>query len=174
VFETFLGLPAHPLIVHAAAVFVPLMIAAAVAYALVPRVRRPIGWLVLTLAVVGPAAAWAARLSGDAFRARLIRKRYATATLLKNLDVHRGYAYLTSWYTLLLGVLMVVLILAHRTRSLGVDPDTAAQASPAVVLPLPPVLDVILIVLVIAASVVTGYYIFRTGDTGAHIVWKGL
>jgi hypothetical protein len=28
-------------------------------------------------------------------------------------------------------------------------------------------------VLVVMVGVLNGYYLFRTGDTGAHIAWKG-
>jgi hypothetical protein len=29
-------------------------------------------------------------------------------------------------------------------------------------------------VLTVALGAATGYYVFRTGDTGAHIVWSGI
>jgi hypothetical protein len=38
----------------------------------------------------------------------------------------------------------------------------------------PAVLNVLLVVGVVAASAVTAYYVYRTGDTAARIVWKGL
>ncbi len=61
------------LIVHAAVVFVPLQIAAAIVYAVVPAWRRYMTWAALALIIVGPAAAWAAKLSGEAFQQRLLR-----------------------------------------------------------------------------------------------------
>ncbi|HEX2356851.1 MAG TPA: hypothetical protein VHI50_10380, partial [Micromonosporaceae bacterium] len=64
-FEEILGVPAHPLLVHAAVVFVPLLIAAALAYALVPALRGRVGWAVALLAVAAPLAAWFATLSGN-------------------------------------------------------------------------------------------------------------
>jgi len=40
VFEQLLGLPAHPLLLHATVVFVPLLALGTIAYAVVPRLRR--------------------------------------------------------------------------------------------------------------------------------------
>ncbi len=69
-FEEIAGLPMHPLAVHAAVVFVPLLALAALAYGLVPKLRRKVGWVAVLLALVAPASAVVARLSGDAFLQR--------------------------------------------------------------------------------------------------------
>ena len=45
--------------------------AAAIAYAVIPAVRRRIGWLVVALAIVGPATAWLAKQSGEALQERM-------------------------------------------------------------------------------------------------------
>ena len=128
VFETFMGLPLHPLVIHAAVVLIPILVLVALCYALVPRLRDRIGWLAVLMAVIAPLSALGAKITGDAFRARLAR-------INPN------------------GALLVLVMVLVRRR--------------------PPILNVLLIVAVIAASGVTAYYVYRTGDSAARIVWKG-
>ena len=52
-FDEISGLPAHPLLVHAAVIFIPLQVLAGIAYAVVPFTRKYAWWTVLALAVVG-------------------------------------------------------------------------------------------------------------------------
>jgi hypothetical protein len=164
VFEEILGIPAHPLLIHAAVVFVPLQVLAALAYAFVPFTRKYIWWAVAALIVVAPGAALLAKLSGDAFRARLERKHLASPEIFAQVDTHRSYGTMTVYFTAALSVLMLIMLLANRAASqvtFLVQPGGSA------------VLGVILAVLVLAGVGTTGYYIFKTGDTGAHIVWGG-
>jgi hypothetical protein len=163
VFEEFLGIPAHPLLVHGAVVFVPLLVLAAIAYAAVPFTRRYIWWAALALAVLGPGAAWAAKLSGQAFRDRLIRNGAKDPTFLGNIDTHMNFGTWTAYLATILGVLMLLLVLVVAKRP--VDGQVAAAGSA--------VVSIVAAVVVIGVAVATGYYVFRTGDTGAHIVWSG-
>jgi hypothetical protein len=150
-FETFLGLPLHPLVIHAAVVFVPLLILVALGYALVPRLRARLGWVAVLLALIAPLSTLLAKLSGDAFRARLAR--LTPGAPFDKIDAHRSLGTITVYLTISLAVLVLVLVLV-RTK--------------------PPVLNALLVVAIVAVSAVTGYYVYRTGDTAAHIVWKGL
>jgi len=154
VFETFFGLPLHPLVVHAAVVFIPLLILGALAYALVPRLRPRIGWVVALLAVIAPLSALLSKLSGDAFRARLARNHTASAGILNKIDEHRHFGTITLYLAIGLGVVALALMRVPQLRS------NAA-------------LSVASIVVTVGLSVATGYYVFRTGDTAAHIVWQG-
>ncbi|MEK8104897.1 hypothetical protein NKG94_06190 [Micromonospora sp. M12] len=70
-FEEFMGLPAHPLVLHLAVVFVPLLALLTVGYALVPPIRPHTRWVLALLALGAPVAALLARLSGDAFLERM-------------------------------------------------------------------------------------------------------
>ena len=65
-FETFDGLPAHPLVVHLPVVLVPLAALAVLALALRPRLLRTFGVVVTVLAGVGFAGALLATNSGEA------------------------------------------------------------------------------------------------------------
>src|SRR5690348_2758975 len=163
-FETVLGIPAHPLLVHAAVIFVPLQALSAVVYAFLPGLRPKITWAVVGLAVIGPGAAWFARLSGQAFRQRLIDHGLKDATFLGKIDAHQSFGDATSWATVALTAATVVLLLLSR-RTTAADGSATAGVNAPVLL----IWAVKLVVLALAAA--TAYYVFRTGDSGAHIVW---
>jgi hypothetical protein len=63
--DSLFGLPAHPLVVHAAVVLVPLSAIGVCAIAFWPAARRRIGWIVLGLAFVGMVSAFLAKESGE-------------------------------------------------------------------------------------------------------------
>jgi uncharacterized membrane protein len=156
--ETFLGIPIHPLLVHFVVVFVPLLVLAALAYALVPRLRARVGWLLVGLAVIAPLCALAAKISGDAFRARLAGRDHASAQLLSQVDGHRHLGTILVWVAAALGVVSLLLVLLPQ-RVPAVKQSRALSLG--------------LVVVTVGLSLVSAYYVFRTGDTGAHIVWSG-
>lgn len=156
-----MGLPAHPLLVHAAVVFVPLQSLAALAYALVPPIRRQIEWAVVGLAVVAPAAAWFATLSGNALRDRLASQGMG-AEVLARIDQHRDFGEQTLRSSLglaVLTVLLVVLVVARKRRPVS----RAGKWSFA--------LTVVLTLGVLVLAAASAYYVFKTGDSGARVVW---
>lgn len=168
-FEEILGIPLHPLLVHAAVVFVPLLVAAGLVYALVPFVRRHIAWFAVGMSFVAPLSALAAKLSGDAFRARLIRNGTIGDNLAK-VDEHSSFGDSTLYISIILGLLVLALVFVQSRRSRPRDTDDNAE---------PPgggsmLLAVVLTILVIVSSGTAAYYVFRAGDTAAHIVWGGL
>jgi hypothetical protein len=171
VFETVLGIPAHPLLLHAAVVFVPLLVAAALAFALVPPVRSRIAWAVVLLALAGPLSALFTKLSGDAFRRRLIRRHLVSPQVLTKISTHQSYGNMTLYLTVGLGLLTLLLVgyvLAGARRAGGSGGAGVATAGPGAT-----ALLIVLVVGTVALALASGYYVFRTGDTGAHIVWKG-
>ncbi len=157
-FTTILGIPAHPLLIHAAVVFIPLLTVGTIVYAVWPAVRDRITWAVLGLAVIAPFAAWFAKLSGDAFRRRLIAKHLASPQVLAKITVHQSYGNHTFWWTIALGLATLAMI-GYVWRYQPTPPNRVITIGTAAV--------------VIVLGVVTGYYVFRTGDTGAHIAWQG-
>jgi hypothetical protein len=177
VFEEVLGIPAHPLIVHFAVAFIPLQILAGIVYALAPTLRPRITWAVVSLAVIGPAAAWAARLSGQAFRARLIRHGAHDPTFLGKIDQHMGFGVWTSWLSLGLGAAMLLLVYVHRNPApLGGQDTPEIAADAAGIMGRgggAGLVALLLTIVVIVVGAGTGYYVFRSGDSGAHIVWSG-
>jgi hypothetical protein len=160
VFNTIRGIPAHPLLIHAAVVFIPLLIVGAIVYAIWPRARGRIGWAVAALAVIGPLCALFAKLSGQNLRQHLINKGFSGPIITK-INQHMSYGTTTLWWTIALGVVTLIIVgSVWRAGPAGGTESIAVRAAGVVV--------------TIALGVVTGYYVFRTGDTGAHIVWTGI
>lgn len=50
--DEILGIPLHPLVVHATVVFVPLAVLGTLVFTVVPRWRRGYGWLVVAFSLV--------------------------------------------------------------------------------------------------------------------------
>ena len=151
-FDQINGMPVHALVVHAAVVFVPLLALVAIVYAVVPRWRSKVGWAAVLLAI---AAAGVAKLSGDELRDRLVANGMSGAPL-EAIDDHMGFGTLTLYFSLALGIVtlvMVVLTLRASTR------------------PLPRAASLGLTVIMVALAAVSGYYVFKTGDSGAQAVW---
>jgi uncharacterized membrane protein len=149
------GLPVHALVLHAAVVFVPLLAVAAIVYALVARWRSRIAWALALLAVVAPLAAFVAMQSGKAFFARLQSENRVSPAGAEIITNHMGFGTLTFWFSLALGVLSLIMVFVTM-RKAGSLPRAA---------------DLGLAVVMIALAAITGYYVFRTGDSGATAVW---
>lgn len=168
--DRFNGLPLHPLIVHAAVVLIPLLALGAIVYAVVPGLRRHFRVVVGLLALAGPGAVTAAVLSGNTFRAN---KNLQAPQMQATITTHHNFGINTMWFTIGLGVATLLLVFlvapAYRRRSYRGNDDTLpapARTSPMIV-------QVVLGVIVIALSGVTLYYVFKTGDSGAHMVYNG-
>ncbi len=147
-FEEIAGLPLHPLVVHAAVVFVPLLALVALAYALVPGWRSRTAWAAGTLSVLAPLSTVVAVLSGDAFRQR--RGLPLDAALAD----HRLYGQVAMWVTIGLGVVTLLLVLLTR---LGQASAWLRGALGAVV------------TLAALAALVA---VVLVGDSGARHVWE--
>lgn len=154
-FDKIHGLPVHPLLVHAVVVFVPLLIAVTLGYALVPRLRSRLDWAVVLLAIAAPLSVYFARLSGLKFRNRL----FGAGPYPHDIVRHQNYAGKLLWFALALGVLalvMVALLEGRRRDKLRVH---AA-------------LPVVIMVFAVASAVPAGIYVYLTGDSGATAVWN--
>jgi uncharacterized membrane protein len=154
VFDQINGLPVHVLVIHAAVVFVPLLALGAIVYAVVPRWRSRIGWAVILLAIVAPIVTFVSMESGKKLYDRLIANGLK-GTGKQMLDNHMGFGSLTFWFTLALGVVALVMavLTVRKPRSL------------------PRLAELGLAVITVALAAISGYYVFRTGDSGAHVVW---
>jgi hypothetical protein len=170
VFEEFTGIPMHPLLVHAAVVFVPLLALAAIAYAFVPLVRSHLRWVLAALAVIAPGAAWFARLSGQAFFDRGVERGDITEGFVSVIEEHQNFGNMTSYYTTALGVLTLVLVYLVAPRAAA---GVGAMSAGGPAWRSSPVLRWVVAGLVAVVGVVSIYYVVRTGDSGAHAVWEG-
>jgi hypothetical protein len=154
VFDKLLGLPAHPLLVHAAVMFIPLLIAGSVVYGLFPQVRSRTAWAVAALAVAAPFAALFAKLSGDKLRQRLTNQGLAGQTLSR-VNEHRSLGNLTLWFAIGLGATtLLMMYMVSRRASM-----------------LPSWSTIVIRVVVLALAGTSAYYIFWTGHSGARAVW---
>jgi hypothetical protein len=165
VFEEFMGVPAHPLLVHAAVVFVPLLAALTIAYALVPFVRPHTRWVLGLLALGTPIAALLAKLSGDAFFKRLDEAGGISEGYYPRLERHQDLGTMTLYASIALAVLSLALVYVVAPRSAAAPAGGRGGSARAV--------SVALGVLAIAAAGVSLYYVIRTGDSGAKAVWEG-
>jgi uncharacterized membrane protein len=154
VFDQISGLPVHVLVVHAAVVFIPLLVLAAVVYALVPPLRARVGWVVFLLAIVAPLCAYVARESGLKFFPRKFGGQ-PPSPVLDLVNRHQHYGEQTFRFTVGLGLATLVLLVVARARGGG---------------PLRLVVQGVVIVAVIGLAAASGYYVFKTGDTGARAV----
>ena len=169
-FDRFNGLPMHPLIVHAAVVLVPLLALSAIVYAVIPGLRRHFRVVVGLFALAGPAAVGAAVLSGNTFSKN---KNLQNPQQQASITTHHNFGINTLWFTIGLGVATLLLVFlvapAYRRRSYRGNDDTL----PAPARTAPIVVQVVLGVIVIGLAGVTLYYVFKTGDSGAHMVFTG-
>ena len=158
-FRELLGLPAHPLMVHAAVVFVPLLALLAVVYTVVPRWRARTGWAVAILAVLAPVTALIAKLSGEELERVLIDSGYPPE-ILNEVSRHADLGDITFWLALALALVMATVLLLTSGRLPGVR--------------LPGWFTPVAALVVAALAAVTVYYVFATGDSGAQAVWRGV
>ncbi|MEU9836711.1 hypothetical protein AB0D67_34680 [Streptosporangium sp. NPDC048047] len=170
-FDEILGLPAHPLLVHAAVIAVPVLAVLAVVYGLAPRTRTALGWAVAGLAVIAPAAAFVAKESGES----LEHRRFASATgpLARRIAEHEEFADPLLIAAFALGALSLVLLyLVRRGGNAGDgghrdgdgDGDGGHRVGGRAV-------TTSVAVLTAVVAVVAGYYAVRAGHSGAVAVW---
>lgn len=69
--DNLFGLPAHPLVVHAAVVLLPIAAVATILVAAVPRWRRPYAWLAFAISLAAAGAIWLAQESGESLEDRV-------------------------------------------------------------------------------------------------------
>jgi hypothetical protein len=162
-FEEFMGLPAHPLVLHAAVVFVPLLALLTIGYALVPLIRPHTRWVLGLLAVGAPIAALLAKLSGDAFFERMRAGNRVTPEFLPKLEAHQEFGDITLWAAILLGIVALALVWFVAPRAAEASADGRPSRP----------LTLALQVLSVIAAGIAVYYVIRTGDSGAKAVWEG-
>jgi hypothetical protein len=178
---TVAGLPAHPLLVDAVAVLLPLAALCSVGLAVHRRARRRFGWPVLVLTAVAVGAVPLAEATGVQLRDHLA----APDPLLAR---HEALGTELLPYSLGFGVAVLLLVVAgkladrERAASSRIERSGAAPDIP----PQPDTdrggavstmwrrISLLASVLVIGMSVVTVVDVVRIGTTGAQAVWHGV
>ena len=153
-FDTFNGLPLHPLVVHGVVVLLPLAVLGTIAIAVRPRWRHRFGLLVLGIAAVGTLFIPIATSSGESFEKRV-----------GDPGEHAELGDQLIWFALPMLVLLAVLVfLDRRGRTNGQWP-APGKPSPR------SGLITAIAVLAVVAAVVVGVQVYRVGDSGARAVW---
>ncbi|GGO31884.1 DUF2231 domain-containing protein [Micromonospora parathelypteridis] len=169
-FEEIMGIPAHPLVVHAAVVFVPLLALLTIGYALVAPIRPHTRWVLGLLALGAPVFALLAKLSGDAFFQRMRDANRVTPEFVPKIEAHQSFGDSTLWATIALAIVALALV---RFVPPQTTPTKAAEADAADDARRGRALTLTLQVLSLVAAAIAVYYVVRTGDSGAKAVWEG-
>ncbi|HKN99333.1 MAG TPA: hypothetical protein VJX10_19595 [Pseudonocardiaceae bacterium] len=171
---TVAGLPAHPLLVDAVAVLLPLAAVCAVGLAVHRRLRRRFAWPVLTLTGVAVVTVPLAQASGRQLAAYLARPDQALAR-------HEQLGNQLLPYALGFGVSVVFLVvagqLADRERAAAIRAEHEPGTEDAAARRVPTTwrrISVLASVLVIAMAALTTVNVVRVGLTGAQSVWQGV
>jgi hypothetical protein len=155
------GLPAHPLIVHAVVVLLPLAAVGTLAVAARPRWRRNLGVPVFLIALVGVLAVPVAAQTGEQLRGLL-----GGGPLV---EVHEQRAdHLLPYAVLFLVLLLATLLLGRRADRTEAAGQHGGQLRVRVRLTTSAA-----VLAAIAGLVVTGLVVW-IGDAGATAVWSGV
>jgi len=175
--KTLLGLPAHPLIVHAAIVLLPLVAIGTIMIAVWPRARRGVfGWAVAVLSIGAFGFVGLAQKTGGSLA------DHVQPTALTRAHIEMGDAVLP-WAFLLMGVACSVMALhwfvtygpgSTTARATGADTDVASDVAPAPA-PVTPgwyrSLSIALGVVALLAAVGGTVQIYQVGHSGAKATW---
>lgn len=177
--------PAHPLVVHAAVVLLPLMALGAIVIVLSARARERYGSLVAAGSAIAAAATIGARVSGEALA--------GTTTATGTLGAHMFWGLIAPWPATALAVAVIGFLLVTRGSRTGTVPDvpegtplSVALAEGADVLPKASSTDrgtsgqgtkrplqVALGVVTVAVALASLAVVVVTGHLGATAVWVG-
>ena len=149
-FDLVNGIPVHPLVVHAAVVFVPLTALGMIVMAIWPRFSAKLGWLVAASAVLATVFSFAAKESGEVLEGRVGEPGYDHAELGDLMPI----------FAAVLLIAVVALWLIDRSAPVdGPAPRRGLRITVAIVG-----------VLIALGNLV---WVYRVGDSGAKSVWSG-
>lgn len=143
-FDTFGGLPLHPLVVHFAVVLLPLSALGLIVIVIRPAWAKTFGWLVMAGLLVGAGAAFVAKETGEALSSHVGLPQE-----------HANYGDKLPLVAVLLFVVALAWFLLIRKTQ---------RRTPATI-----VLAIISVLLAVAATVLT----VVVGHTGAEAAWAG-
>src|SRR5829696_10107261 len=151
--DELLGLPAHPLIVHAVLTVVA---------ALWPTARRRIGWLAVVLAALGVFSVWVAQGSGEEL------EHQVEETHLLEEHTELGDQMLIPAIALLVGAVLVTVVGRQGDRAAPAEAGSPAASYSARGAS---AISVIVAVVALATSGFAVLQVFRVGHSGAKAVW---
>lgn len=152
-FSTISGLPAHPLIVHAVVVFVPLAALSGLIVAVWPAARARYAPLALAVATIALVLVPVATHSGQ----QLVEHVQPSSFVAKHTAMANGLLPFVALLWLALAVLVGARVLRH-SRNIDWAKYLVGVAAVAVV----------------AGAVASGVQVARIGDSGARAAWHGV
>lgn len=160
------GIPAHPLLVHAVVVLLPLAAVCAALIAVRPAWRRRFGIPVALLTVVAVAAVPVTQEAGEQLEAKL--------AMLENplIAQHAALGGTLLPYAVVFGVLVLALVAVglaadrpvHAAHSIGPRPTRTPWR----------VLVAVVAILVVLSGAATVTQVVRIGHSGSVAVWEGV
>jgi hypothetical protein len=148
-FDSFSGLPLHPLVVHAVVVLLPLAVLGTIAIVVRPRWRAVYGPLVVGAALVSTALIPVATSSGESLEHQV-----------GNPGEHAELGDQLIWFAIPLLVLSAAVVLLDRRSGRPASSGSRGRH-----------LLTVVSVLAVVAAVATGVQVYRVGDSGARAAW---
>jgi uncharacterized membrane protein len=154
--DKLFNLPAHPLLVHAPIVLVPLLLLISIAVVVRPNLRRYMGWLAAALFLVA-FATLLAKGSGEALEERIGRQIEDEVGLRKHADLGEMTAILVGLQFLAAAAVAFVLRMVRRKGDDAGPLRLIANLGQAALL---------------VFGVLATIWMIRTGHEGARITWQ--
>ena len=156
-FDSLFGLPAHPLILHAAVVLVPLAAIGTIAIAFWPAARRRIGWVVVGLALVGTVSCYLASKSGEALQENVPR----TAAVADHAKEGDGAAFFGAGVFVGAAAIMGIDEVRRRRAAAELPADSRLR-----------MVGIAAGAVAVVLSLLGGARIVQVGHSGAKAVWE--
>ncbi|MGH3472917.1 MAG: DUF2231 domain-containing protein [Nocardioidaceae bacterium] len=153
----FNGLPTHPLVIHAAVVFVLLSALLGVMFVL-PRFRSWSRWPLLLVSLASVVSVYLAKLSGDALRNTLSGGQSAAWNASPIGKLVNQHAHL--------GNQLLIITAAYAVVAIAAFVLTRGRAS------FMGITRWVVCVLLVVGAVALGVQTYRVGDAGARAVWN--
>ncbi|WP_040491561.1 DUF2231 domain-containing protein [Ilumatobacter nonamiensis] len=157
VFDEFLGVPTHPLAIHAPLVLIPIAAIVAIVFAVRADWRRRIGWWAPAVVFVLVAMLYVAKESGEAAK--------NAENVFGDIDRHQDLANTTFVLAIIWLLLTVALAVWDRIGA------PRARALSAAVAPAPDWIGTALSIAAAVAAVATTIWLLRTGHAGSESRW---
>ena len=160
-FDEFRGLPVHPLVVHAAVVFVPLAALLGAVF-VVPALRLRLRWPLLAVTLAALASVIVARLSGEELKESLNVQVSPAARLIdRHEDLAQQLLYLMLGFTALVVLAVATTLRQGSNASRGGVAGGRTQVG-----------QTVLAVLITISAVAMTVQTVRTGELGTRAVWN--
>ena len=158
-FDYILGLPMHPLIIHAVVVLVPLSALVAIAFAVRPTWRHVLRWPLAVGGLISGVTAFVAAESGEELQRRVSQVRASTT----DFDLLAEHVEWGDRAKLLCLLFMALTLLALWFARPPEEESPRGHAT-----------DVIVSTLVVLAAVSAVITVVLAGHAGSEVVWNDL